>query len=276
MTQRPPDPAGATIPDVVLERFRLGELPREAAQPLEARLRQDPALAQRLALLALDDEDVRREHPPDRLARDVLQRLRDRATSRGARSRRAAWIVPAASAAMVLVLALTARHEGWFTPGTPPSADVAPAADEERPKGARDALVIYQNTQFGAELLEDGEVVTRGDLVRVGYRVEERGYGAIVSLDGRGVLTLHLPAEGTRAVPLETSGTVLLDRAFELDDAPRVERFFLVRSPEPFELGPVLDAVRRAAAGDAGEATNLRLPPRFTFTVFTLRKDSRP
>jgi hypothetical protein len=152
---------------------------------------------------------------------------------------------------------------------------VAPVADEERPKGAGDALVIYQSTRFGAELLEDGEVVKSGDLVRVGYRVTERGYGVIVSLDGRGVLTLHLPADGTRAVPLESSGTVLLDRSFELDDAPHVERFFLVRAAEPFELGPVLDAMRRAAAaGDAGEATSPRLPPRFTFTVFTLRKDA--
>jgi hypothetical protein len=89
---------------------------------------------------------------------------------------------------------------------------------------------------------------------------------------------VHLPPSGERAVPLESGGTVLLDRAFELDDAPLYERFYLVTGPAPFELAPVVEALRGAVAsaraGAAAEA--LPLPATYSQTAFSLRKDSRP
>ena len=51
-------------------------------------------------------------------------------------------------------------------------------------------------------------------------------YGAIISVDGRGAFTQHLPLKGEFAVPLVARDT--LDFAYELDDAPHWERFYKI------------------------------------------------
>src|SRR6185436_11941296 len=101
-----------------------------------------------------------------------------------------------------------------------------------------------------------------------------RTYGAIVSIDGRGAVTLHLPRQGARATRLPEGGeTVLLDRAYELDDAPRWERFFFVTGEAPFEIEPLLEAARRAAADPSAPAPErLTLPPNLEQAVFSLEK----
>ena len=44
-------------------------------------------------------------------------------------------------------------------------------------------------------------------------------YGAVISLDGRGTVTFHLPTHGTAAAELSGRGAVPLPRSYELDDA---------------------------------------------------------
>ena len=107
------------------------------------------------------------------------------------------------------------------------------------------------------------------DVIRLGYQAAGRAFGVIVSMDGRGTVTQHLPATGTAAVALRPGGQVLLDAAYELDNAPRWERFCLVTSERPFDLGVVLDAARLAARGDEARLT----VPQRDVTCLTLRKD---
>ena len=47
---------------------------------------------------------------------------------------------------------------------------------------------------------------------------------------------------------------MLLDQAYELDDAPRWERFYFVTGDTPFAVAPIVDAARRAAANQAPAA----------------------
>jgi hypothetical protein len=114
-------------------------------------------------------------------------------------------------------------------------------------------------------------------LIRLGYRAAGRGYGAIVSTDGRGNVTLHLPASGGRAATLKAGGTVLLSFSYELDDAPRWERFYLVTANQPFEVEPV-----RRAALEVARAGSETVPPRLPLrrgldqSVFSLTKESVP
>ena len=58
-----------------------------------------------------------------------------------------------------------------------------------------------------------------------------------------GCVTRHLPAAGARAAPLSRARPVPLPEAYELDDAPGFERFFLVTAD---------DAVPRRAGGGGG------------------------
>jgi hypothetical protein len=111
----------------------------------------------------------------------------------------------------------------------------------------------------------------------VGYHAAGHAYGVIVSIDGRRLVTLHLPRDGERAVPLGREATVLLDHAYELDDAPRWERFYFVTGNEPFLVSAVVIAAERAAlvSRDDTPAT-LSLPAGLTQSVFSLQKESQP
>jgi hypothetical protein len=154
----------------------------------------------------------------------------------------------------------------------------SPAPDDGiRLKGGGAELVVFRKTSDGSERLEPGATAGRGDLIRVGYRAAGRSYGAIVSTDGAGHVTVHLPRSGQSAAALEAGGTVLLDFSYELDDAPRWERFYLVTADEPFEVEPV----RRAALEVAGAGSE-RAPPPLPLgdgleqSVFSLTKESVP
>jgi hypothetical protein len=63
---------------------------------------------------------------------------------------------------------------------------------------------------------------------------------------------------------------VLLDNAFELDDAPLWERFYFVVAEQPFALAPIVEAVRQA-----GPASPLALPSPYQQFVVVLLKEVR-
>jgi hypothetical protein len=274
--QRSGDEPKGRVADVTLERYRLGELSGDEVRRIDRLLSRDESLRERLLALERSDEEIRRSHPPDWLVRGIAERARQRRAppERGRVLSTVMWTVPAALAAFVF---LTFRVGGvWAPTGHPPVNHQENGAGDERAKGDGTALVIYRRTDAGSETLSDGDVVRQGDRIRLAYRVAEAGYGAILSIDGNGVVTLHLPVEGTRAEFLEPGKTVLLDRAFELDDAPRAEMFFLVTGRSAFDLAPAIDEVRRATAGGThGSSATLHLPSLYYVTL-SLRKESRP
>jgi hypothetical protein len=100
----------------------------------------------------------------------------------------------------------------------------------------------------GAEELGPGATARGGDLLQVGLVSAGRGYGVVLSFDGRGTLTRHLPETGERAVRLPPSGEALLPASFRLDDAPGFERFLLVVSREEFPVARAVELARALAA----------------------------
>ena len=96
----------------------------------------------------------------------------------------------------------------------------------------------------------------------------------ILSIDGRGGVTVHLPPVGERAAPLKSGSAVLLDQAYELDDAPGWERFYFVTGDTPFAVADVVNAARKTAAGDA-RATPAPLPlsRELTQSTFSIQKE---
>lgn len=249
------------VPDVLLERYRLGELSASQARDVEARLAGDAGSRHRLDALEAEDAAQRAAGLPHRLATAV--RERQRAASAPARS--PAWrtlgVAGAAASVLVAVVATLVR---------PPAPPVTPASDDaDRIKGAGPAIVVFRKAGSASEPLHDGDTAHPRDVVRLGYVSAGRAYGVIVSLDGRGAVTQHLPSTGTAAVALAPNGRVLLDNAYELDDAPRWERFCLATGTRPFEVGPVLDAARAAARAGAASFT----VPSLDVTCLTLRKD---
>jgi hypothetical protein len=264
---------GPDVPDVVLERHRLGELPAREAEALARRAEAEEGIRERLEALARSDAEIRRLHPADRLAEQVRARLGTGrpATPLGPRARY--WPVPIAlAAAVVLFAVLRPVAEPPLAPSAAPSS--ADGADD-RIKGLKPSLAVFRRRADHSEALADGDMARAGDLIRLGYRAAGRRFGVILSLDGRGHVTVHLPRQGARAAALEAAPVVLLDHAYELDDAPRWERFFLVTSETPFDLATVVDGARRTPVGATPPAA-LALPSTLEQAAFSLEKEVRP
>lgn len=255
-------------PDWLLERIALGELPPEELAPARARLLLEPDGAARLAALEADAAATFARHPPAGVAREVGSRrsLRRARGERPARRFLPAFALVPALAAAALVLLARPRVEAPVGP--------EPEGGVTRVKGLAPHLTVHRQRAGDAEALADGALAGPGDVVQLAYVAAGRAQGIVLSVDGRGTVTLHAPEAGVTSVPLEPSGTHALPEAYALDDAPGFERFFLVTADAPFAVDEVLAAARSLAGGPGARTSPLPLPSRYTQTSFTLEKSS--
>jgi hypothetical protein len=137
--------------------------------------------------------------------------------------------------------------------------------EEIRLKGLSPRLVVYRKSGAEINRLDNGASASPGDVIQLSYVAAGKAFGAIYSVDGRGVVTLHYPDSNQGTAPeLEQGGEISLPYAYELDDAPAYERFFFITSGKAFELKVADDAVNRLAAQTkkAGKK-RLKLPSGF-------------
>jgi len=130
-----------------------------------------------------------------------------------------------------------------------------------RLKGLKPHLEVYRQSGSRAEALAAGGTVHPGDVLQIGYIAAAQPYGLILSIDGRGTVTLHFPASASAPSRLAGDGPVLLDYAYKLDDAPQFERFFLVTAQRAIPVEAVLQAARELAAQpERARTASLALP----------------
>ncbi len=258
------------VPDWQLERFLLRELPSQEMATLAAAVADDDRLRRRLEQLAADDRATLDELRPAAMA----AAFRARAAASPVRPPRQRLWLPALATAAALLVAISLSSRG---PGRGPVTADRPQLEATRIKGLRPEILLFRQTTSGAEPLTRTSVAHAGDVVQLAYQAAGRRYGAIVSVDSRGTVTLHLPRAGRRSAELSVGANVPLPAAYELDDAPRWEAFYMVLAARPFDLDLVLTATRAAASmpsrGGAGGPARLALPPGFEQSAFLLKKD---
>ena len=262
------------IPDLFIEKLLLDELPQDVKQ----RLLQDPAVRRRLEELKAENRRILDEYPPEEMAKAIRNREGLEWRSRHAESERTARIapgaarlrrlVPAASFAL-LVLAggvlLVTRGPAFFAPQS--------QSAQTRLKGGAAHLNVYMKTDEGPRLLEEEDRVAEGSTLQLGYVAGTSEYGTIVSIDGRGAVTLHFPLSPVTGATLEGEGEVLLPFAYTLDDAPDFERFFFVFSKRPFSVETVLEAAEKLAdKPEDAKSRDLDLPRRLEQSSILLLK----
>lgn len=231
-----------------LERLAREELPAARAEALRQELGAAGVEAQ-LAQLRHADEEILRAHPPARVAAQIRARARQ---ARAARTRWA-WVL-APAAALLLGLAV------WPSTSTEdPGAPDSLVEDTTRIKGEAARLHIFRRTGAGVERLGPKAPTAAGDQLQLRYQSSGARFGVIVSVDGRGVVTPHLPLEGDSAAPL-SAGEFDLPQSYELDDAPGFERFFLITSDAPFSRAAALGAVERLVKTSGASSAPLVLP----------------
>lgn len=269
MTQR--------VPDLWVEKLARGELSATEAAAVRAALGDEAD--ERLRAIAQDDAAVLARLPAAAVAATVRRRLD--AVAPTPRAMPSWWIPATALAAASLAIWCAVRSgpgEGPLPVDDGGGMIVDPAADpgiEDPVRIKGDAvLAIDRLTPSGAERLVAGAGVRAGDRLQLQYRAGAAEHGAIVSIDGAGVTTLHFPAELGAPSRLASGGMVALDHSYELDAAPGFERFFLVTAPVGvrFDVGVVMAAAERLAAGGDAERGALGLPVGYEQTAVSLAK----
>lgn len=273
------------IPDLFIEKLLLDELPKRKKEELL----KDPKVQRRITELKAANQKILEEYPPGEMARAIQRRARraealqaevertrsagdkgERPSSTPARRGAFGWprLVPVAGFALVVLvggLLLITRGPSVFAPRSP--------AEEVRLKGGGAYLTVYKQTATGAQALESGDAVAERNNLQIGYVAGTNRYGAILSIDGRGTVTLHYPVSAAADPSLEAGGEVLLPFSYALDDAPDFERFFFVVSEKPFSVNEVLEAARDFSGQPLkAKKQNLNLPKGLEQTSILLLK----
>jgi hypothetical protein len=242
-----------------LERFVLEELPLEEQQAIARALETDADLRGRVEALKASNASIF-----DRRVRvESVAAIRARsAHSKPVRRLGPTFVWASALVTVAIMSAVLLRPAAFPVPDTP---------EVTRLKGAPSVLRVFRKTSNGSEPVPSGARAAKGDLVRLGYQTFAPRYGVIVSVDGRNNVTRHWPSRGDQALPLQGGELVLLDEAFELDDAPRFERFYLVTSTHGFPIESALAWLRVVSNPDGGQGSPS--PADFEFTSVELKKE---
>lgn len=268
------------VPEFLIEQYVLGELPEETARGIEL----SPGFAERVAAIERDNAAFLESHPPEVFATRIrnqyeasagersstaLGSVRQSRTSSPPLVRALVLAVPGAAAVLALSLVLF----GSLGVSNGPTSD--PDTEIVRLKGAEPELLVYRSTADAGdpEALDDGSIAMAGDRLQITYNAGGRSYGAIVSIDGRGAVTLHYPLTASSEPVLAPGGNHQLPYAYELDDAPEFERFYFVTADSTFSVTELLASVEEQANSIATrQSRELQLSREYDIATLTIRK----
>jgi hypothetical protein len=268
-----------------VERAAQGELGASEVEQLRQRLAAEGrSMDDELGGLCASNQHILADLPRNTMGEAIRRRAeRTRAESRAPRSRLVMLLAPTLLAGSVAVALLAVRgNRDLHAVGSARSTEEEVTAKGDVFRAPR--LVVYRRKAAqasgvpGSERLGNGAHATRGDVLQLAYDKAPDGlYGVMLSIDGAGRVTQHLPEEGARAAaPLVAVREIPLPSAYELDDAPDFERFVLVASHQPFSIDLALDAARTLARqGRSAEHAALALGPNYFQTSVVVHKTGK-
>jgi len=257
------------VPDWLLERLALGELDAETAADVRRRLAAEGRSADDIAaVVATSNREILEELPATATAAAIrLRAARTATAARPSRKRTALFTLPFALAGGLALTHMMFRQqtdEGVVSRvGENPEIILSKENTDPR-------LYVYRRGAGKNHRLKDGSAAARGDLLQLAYG--GAGYVVVLSIDGAGKVTLHWPEKTGGDAPAIKAGENRLPSAYELDDAPAFERFFLVQSPKPFPVAAAVEAARALAAQPSARNQALALPPGFEQISLALDK----
>ena len=278
------------IPPLLLERAKHGELEQERLERfLERSGLSRSDFERRVDALREEDARILAAHPTSEMAPKIRLALEARRAhtptpTTAPRAQRSHWFwgaggAIAAAAATVLVL-----QGGFFQkPTAEQPREHARVIGEHDPieitrlKGAEPELQIWRQAD-PPEKLEQGAIASEGDNLQIKYQAGAAKHGVILSVDGRGSVTLHFPSTTSADTTLER-GVHALEYGYQLDDAPDFEQFLFVTSTQPIDVADLLEQVEERAERAPGEKLDLDLvqdkkQDRATFVLRKKRGDA--
>ncbi len=229
------------ISEVILERYILGELPESKMSELSRIISNNPDLKQKIENIKKANEEILMDYPADMAA----SLIRDREASVNKKniknSRVKLFLIPSFAAVAAAAVFLIFPMVNNFL-----SDDIY--NDTTRIKGVEANIYVYRKIGSDVEQLRDGATAKKNDLLQIAYSATGKElYGAIISIDGRGTVTLHHPINGTSS-KIKTGSKVVLQNSYELDDAPAFEKFFFLISGSEIETEKIISRAKILAS----------------------------
>ena len=263
-----------------MERYLLRELCPRRLREINEMLKDDPDLRRRLADLRKSNGRILDRYPSKHLASAIERRLEEKrsvADKKAARLFPKKWLyaVPLLASAFGLILVVLLNQDPpshqEFQGGIQPTTRIKGEEDIDM---SQPRIIIYRKSGEIAEIINNGDSASPGDLLQIAYVPAGMTYGVIFSIDGNGIITLHHPDHAEGSNDLMQEKKVLLASAYELDDAPRYERFFLVAAAEKFDIARILELVEQLVESPGSARTDdLSLPDTFTqFSILVIKE----
>lgn len=254
------------VSDFEMERYLIGALPENKMKELRDREASDEIFAARVAALREQNESILADHPFDDLAEKLglVDVVENRRPSNLFFLKVAAALVIALG--IFSAVAISGRSELVQMDASQQAAgaDVAMVSDADygtRIKGLQSRMEVWKKSDEGVVQLEEMGTASEGDELQLRYAVPEKCFGMLVSMDGNGVVTVHV-GQGAQAIALEPGKMNTLPFAYRLDNAPHFEKFFLLTSKEEFSV-------------DEKEFDKSLKQPNIQVISFTVRKQAK-
>lgn len=194
--------------------------------------------------------DILRRYPADLIETEIRARLSHdterRASAAGSRFRAVQTMGFAAAACLVVALAVGVVQTSGRASLEGNMADNGVLHLADRAKGNGPILFVYRKEGSEAVLLRQRTKVSEGDVLQLSYVAAGDAFGAIISIDGNGVITRHYPDDGNMAGQLRTNGEIPLDFSYQLDSAPAYERFIFISGKRNFSVSSIITSIQNA------------------------------
>jgi hypothetical protein len=226
-------------------------------------LETDPKLREELDVLKSSNEEILDQYPPAVVVPRIKSQLEKKGGGRAGHPvflKRLLYATPAL-AAVLIVLFIVFQDRGNHTGLEMEGLHGTRIKGTEKIDMSKPYILIHRKVDDSVELLESGDKASTGDLLQIAYASVGANYGVILSLDGRGVVTLHYPESADKDPLLDQDKRTLLPSSYELDDAPDFERFFFITSKSEIDVQEVLKSAEALAKNiKTSETEDLDLP----------------
>jgi len=268
------------IPDIVLERYVLGELNAGEMNRISTLAGNNARIEQRIKEIISSNRKILNEYPPERMASLIRARQRQQHGQITEKQETTGFLFRPLTiggfAAVCTVLLAAVFVVPLFLPSQPVTTETE--QEHTRIKGSdvhsdQPSLTIFKKNGDRAQILKTGTTVTAHDIIQIQYFAAKYTYGIIFSIDGRGNVTLHFPNRHDASDALIQGKRVFLNTSFELDDAPGFERFFFITARSPLDIHTVLTkAAALAKNADSARTGLLELSREYRQTTLILLK----
>ena len=256
------------IPEILIEQLLLDELPKGISARKKEDLLKDPYVAKRLKEIKKSNKEILTQFSPDLMVLRIKEKYSNETkVKKIVNFRHVMFSFASAAAALIIVFLI------YIPLNNSNNINITDKPEIINIKGSTD-IKIHKQTESGQERLEGNSTVKENDRLQISYLTHTETHGIILSIDGRGYVTLHHPeALNASTLLIKNEETYLLN-SYKLDDAPEFERFFIVYSETSFSIEEIITAAEVLTKNsDKGITGKLELPIKVEQSSILLLKE---